>query len=79
MQKIWVKKNIGFTFNSDFLTKTELNELWKISSSKEEYSSLEVDQILYLRDLFKENWIIVEDLDVFENILNWIKQWKNFL
>jgi len=64
---------------SDNLTLEEFNALQSIQNEEESYSSEEVKKILFTRDVFAKNGVIIDDLDVFKNILNWLKLWKNLI
>ena len=66
-------------FLSDNLSLEEFKKLRKIESENESYSSKEVEKILYIRDVFKKNWVNIEDFDVFMNILKWLQLWKNLI
>jgi len=69
--------------NNIDLDKLELSfdDYKKLQELKKEwtFSSQEVEQILFLRDIFEKNGIYIDDLDKFLNILNSIKLWKNLL
>ena len=66
-------------FLNDNLSLEEFKKLRKIESENESYSSKEVEKILYIRDVFKKNWVNIEDFDVFMNILKWLQLWKNLI
>lgn len=74
--QVKTKKNV---YNTDSLSFEEVEELRKIQKEENFYTSDDVNEIYFVKDILANNWIQVDDLDTILNIIKEIKLWKSIL
>lgn len=67
--------------DNEILEKLSNQELQKIISKEKEqtFTSNEVNEIFFVKDILNNNGIKIDDLDVILRIINQIKSWKSIL
>lgn len=67
--------------DNEILEKLSNQELQKIISKEKEqtFTSNEVDDIFFVKDILNNNGKKIDDLDVILKIINQIKSWKSIL